>query len=395
MSKIIRTYFVGFSILAHTLLGILFVVLLSDRITDHWRWPIVKRWIAGPIDKSEVYSMDFDGFKSLPTKQWIKIHQQTPKDAVHFFRQPYAGSAFDNHRAYLLVFGGNTNSEELGNTFYTFDMSKLQWKASYPTDAISTYSINEKGFPVAGLENDHPWAINTFGGIEYDSLYDSLVIASSPQQLAPGRAIGKGLESLWASIKQHPTWTYSFIEKKWTASESNGADFYAYTMSYNSDRNVMTGFASGSVFEWSKSTWQKVARDTMNQWSTNSVYDSTHHVFVLYGGNAMKNDVYAYVSGEATTKKMPTIGERPPAGSGVPLAFHSLIGKTVAVINVGDIAQTWLYDFEKDRWERLTEADFPFNVGTNYNLEYDAVHNLIVFIANPPHEETSVWVLKI
>lgn len=378
------------------ILGVLFVMLLSERITNNWRWEGIKRAIVGNIDKSPVYMMDFDGYKSLPKNQWIKIHQQMPEDVVHFFRQPYAGSAFDNHRANLLVFGGKTNDDDFGNAIYAFDMNKLQWQTISPSDSITTYSVNEKGIPVAGLQNNHPWAINTHGGIEYDSLYDGLVIASSPQQFASNKSAGKNLESIWNSIKQNPTWSYSFIEKKWVSNESNGADFYAYTMSYNSDRDVITGFRSNGVFDFSRNSgWKKVANSNYNQWATNSVYDSANHAFILYGGNAMKNDVYVYTSGDASTKKMPTIGgERPPAGSSVPLAFHSQIKKTVAVINVGNMAQTWLYDLKKDQWERL-EADFPFNVGINYNLEYDAVHNVIVFIANPAHEETSVWVLKI
>jgi hypothetical protein len=397
MSKIIKTYFVGFSLLAHLVLGVLFITLLSERITNHWRWEGIKRAVVGNVDKSPVYVMDFDGYLSLPKNQWLKIHQQTPNDAVHFYKQPYSGSAFDNHRAHLLMFGGNTNQNEFSNAIYTFDMNKLQWHASYSPDSVATYSVNEKGFPVAGLQNNHPWAINTCGGIEYDSLFDSLVIASSPQQLSPSKAAtGKNLASIWSSIKQQPTWNYSFIEKQWKASESKGADFYAYTMSYDSDRDVMTGFTANSIFNWTRNAgWKQVAHSNINQWSINSVYDSVNHAFVIYGGNARKNDVYVYVSGESSTKKMPTIGERPPAaGSEIPLAFHSRIKKTVAVINTGDIAQTWLYDLEKDRWEKFP-ADFPFNVGTNYAMEYDAVHNLIVFIANPTHEETSVWVLKI
>lgn len=383
----------GFSLLAHLVLGVLFVTLLSERITQHWRWEGIKRAFVGNVDKSPVYVMDFDGYQSLPKNQWLKIHQQTPTDAVHFFKEPSSGSAFDHHRAHLLVFGGNTTQNAFSNTIYTFNMNKLQWHESYSSDSMTTYSVDEKGFPVAGF--NHPWAINTYGGIEYDSLFDSLVIASSPQQLAPSRAAGKNLTPIWSSIKQHPTWNYSFIGKEWTASENNGADFYAYTMSYDSDRDVMTGFAGNSVFNWTRNAgWKKVAQSNINQWSINSVYDSANHAFVIYGGNAGKNDVYSYVSGEASTKKMPTIGERPPAGSAIPLAFHGRMKKTVAVINAGEIAQTWLYDLEKDRWERLP-ADFPFNVGMNYAMEYDAVHNLIVFIANPTHEETAVWVLKI
>lgn len=395
--QIIKAYFVGSSILAHCMLMLLLIFLLSNRITDHWWWGVFKRWLAGPVDQSEVYLMAPNGFESLPTKQWIKIHQQTPKDEIHFLRQANTGSAFDNRRGYFLLFGGNTDPEDWSNTVYAFDMGSLQWHTSYPIDSPDTYAVNAKGVPVAGSKGDHPWAMYTFGGVEYDLLHDSLVVASYPKQLAPDKKHGQNFAHIWKLIKQHPTWIYSFDENKWIAGDSKNISFYPYTMTYNSDRDVITGFRPDGVFDWSGEMggWKKVANSSYSQWATNSVYDSIKHAFVLYGGNALKNDVYVYTVGDESTKKMPTPGERPPSGQSVPLAFHPKAGKTIAVVDAGETAQTWLYDLGTDRWERLVDADFPFKVGTNYNLEYDSIHNLIVFIASPPHEETAVWILKI
>ena len=97
---------------------------------------------------------------------------------------------------------------------------------------------------------------------------------------------------------------------------------------------------------------------------------------------------------------MPTPGLRPRGGCNVPLAYHAELGRSVALIDgqteTGTrMAETWLYDLGRDRWERVATADLPFSVGMNYNLEYDPTHRLLLLVAAPPGEAVAVWALRL
>lgn len=397
IKNIAKWYFVSSSFLVHCTVLLLFVFMFSDRITDHWYWHSLKRKLQGTIDTSEIYPFIYNRSDILPKNKWLKIHQQTQGEPGYFIRQAHAGSAYDTLRNRIILFGSNTHNNNWNNSLYTFDLQTLLWTEAYPEDAPETYSINAKGQAVAGINANHPWAMHTFAAIEYDRLQDSLIVASYPGHLAPNRFGGKKIKPLWQKIKQHPTWIYNFSNKYWQAFSGKSIDFFPYAIGYDTDRGVITGFRPNGIYDWlgDFGGWQKVGKKVYPQWHTNVVYDTINHIFLFYGGNKMKDDVHSYKAGDNATKKMATQGERPPGGQSVPLVFNKKLGKMVAVIDKHKKAETWLYDYSGDHWQKVTGADFPFKLGMNYNMEYDAKQDLIILIANAPDEEASVWVLKL
>ena len=154
-TSLIKMYFIIASILVHCLIIVMTVHFLSARITSHWRWPIIKRWVMGDIDKSDVYQLKFNSFDTIPRNRWVKIHQQKPEDRVHFVRQAHAGSGFDQARGKVLLFGSNTHGNDWNNTVYSFDLGTLQWTEAYPVDLPDTYTVNVEGIPVAGVKQNH------------------------------------------------------------------------------------------------------------------------------------------------------------------------------------------------------------------------------------------------
>ncbi len=394
--KLIKTYFISSSILAHCLIIVIAAYFVTDKINNYWRWPIIKRWVLGDVDKSDVYRFGVDGFKSLPRGRWIKIHQQHSDDVVHFSRQAHAGSGFDSLRSRILIFGSDTHGENWNNAVYTFDLNTLTWMQSYPLDSPASYTVNTKGFPVAGIRHNHPWAMHTFGALAYDEIHDNLLVASYPEHLSPSR-YGQNLAFLWKQIKQHPTWLYDSKSNSWRVYEGKSEHFFPYAIAYDSDRGVVTGFRPYGIFDWKGEIvgWERVGEKSYGQYHTNVVYDSVNHVFIFYGGNKLQNAVFMYKAGNKTTEKMPTIGRRPPPGQSVPLAFHKKIGKVVALVDADDEAQTWLYDYAQDQWQRLEGGDFPYKVGMNYTMEYDVRHNIVVLVSSPQNEATAVWALRL
>lgn len=49
---------------------------------------------------------------SLPSNQWVKLHEQKPDDATHFRRQAHGGSCFDSKRGRLILFGSDTHGRD-------------------------------------------------------------------------------------------------------------------------------------------------------------------------------------------------------------------------------------------------------------------------------------------
>ena len=335
-------------------------------------------------------------FESLPSGRWLKIHQQKPDDNIHFARQAYAGSGFDQQRSRLMLFGSDTHSENLNNTIYSFDLNTIQWTKAYSPDSPETYKVNSDGIPVAGIKAGHPWAMRTFGALAYDTLRDELVVASAPDYKGSNK-YGQPPVSIWTSIKNHPTWVYNTLKNKWDRYKGKSIQFTPYAVTYDIDRGVVTGFLPNGIFDWDGlvNGWTKIGDRVYGQYHTNVVYDSVNHVFILYGGNALKNSVHVYVVGDKSSKEMLTIGLRPPAGQSIPLAFHKKLGKVVALIDTGGYAQTWLYDYASDQWQRVNGADFPYSIGMNYSMEYDIRYNVIVLVSSPKNGETAVWVIRL
>ncbi len=395
VKKLLKRYFIAVSILAHCLLIVIIAVWLSHKVTESWRWPIIKRWILGDVDKTPVFPLAELGYQGLPRGRWVKIHQQKPEDAVFFKRQEHAGSGFDTLNSRLYIFGSNTHGENWDNAVYWFDMNTLRWSQSHPADRPETYSVNSLGIPVAGKQHNHPWAMHSFAAITFDILHRQLVIASYPGHLSPDR-YGQSLAGLWRQIKKQPTWLYDPAANRWQYYAGKPQQFFPYTIVYDSDRGVVTGFKPNGIFDWQGEVfgWKKIGDRAMQQWHTNGVYDSVNHVFVFYGGSAMKNAVYVYKAGDKAVEKMPTLGVRPPAGQSVPLAFHKKSGQMVALVDTENNAQTWLYDYKTDRWQRL-KADFPYSVGMNYTMEYDSRHDVVVLVSSPKYQPVAVWVLRL
>ena len=84
------------------------------------------------------------------------------------------------------------------------------------------------------------------------------------------------------------------------------------------------------------------------------------------------------------------------------MAFHPGIAKTVVLVAgtrddslPATSTETWLYDFRADEWQRVEGARLPFAIGMNYNMEYDSMHDILLFVASTGRGATAVWALRL
>ena len=340
----------------------------------------------------------------LPKGRWVKIHQQRVGDAVTFRRQSHGGSAFDSRRGRLVLFGSDTHARDWNNSPLFFDLERLEWRRLYPFDPLSSYAVTAEGLPVAGPEGDHPWAMHTFGAVTYDPAADAIVVASYPAHMVPGR-FTSALAHLWRRVQRHPTWVLRLESGQWEPLAGEPVHFFPYATAFDARRGVVVGYRNDGVYELSLAAgrWRKVVEGGLLGWGANAVYDSRNRALVVFGSHEKRNDVVVYEPATDRHRTMPTPGPRPAGANYVPMAYHPDIGRTVAVVDRaleegirsrGSMrAETWLYDLVGDAWTRVEEANLPFGVGMNYNLEFDSGHRLLLLVAAPPGELVAVWAL--
>jgi hypothetical protein len=359
--------------------------------------------IVGPMSEAKLNPKLLE----LPAGTWTKIHEQKADDAVTFKRQRHAGSAFDTRRGRIVIFGSDTHGKDWTNSPLFFDVASLKWSRLYPDDHPSTYRVNEKGIPVAGTHGDHPWAMHTFGSVEYDPVGDALVVSSYPQHLQPGRFTDV-LTDVWPQIRRHPTWILNVETGQWQPLPGKAEHFFPYATAYDIDRRLVIGYRSAGIFELDlqSGTWKQVIRKGLLRYHNNVVYDSRRRAVVVFGSSGNSNDIIVYEPATRRHLKMNTPGERPRPDQHNPMAFHIDIAKTVILVDrpeddtpTRDLrnmrAETWLYDLGKDVWTQVKSATLPFGCGMNYNMEYDPAHNVLLVVANPPEKPTAVWALRL
>lgn len=344
----------------------------------------------------------------LPVGRWVKIHQQRFSDSITFKRQRHGGSAFDSRRGQIVLFGSDTHQNKTWlNSPLFFDLAKLEWRQFYPADPLVSYQVNSDGLPVAGPNGDHPWAMHTFGAVTYDPNADAIVVASYPEHLEPGR-FTYFLESLWPQVKRHPTWALNLESGKWKAFPGDRAHFFVHGTTLDAQRGIVLGYRIDGIHELSLTSgkWRHVAENGLLGSGNSVVFDNINDVLIAYGGRGQSDDVVVFEPAAGEHKRMPTPGLRTPGGRYVPMAYHSGLAQTVAVIDrppekgSGKIlptrADTWLYEYGSDTWTLLEGAELPFAVGMNFNLEFDPGHRLLLFVATPNDQPLpAVWALKI
>ncbi|MCP5366008.1 MAG: hypothetical protein H6907_17785 [Hyphomicrobiales bacterium] len=346
---------------------------------------------------------------ATPAGEWTALYRQTAAEAALCPWQEHAGSAYDSRRHRLVVFGSDTHGTDWTNSPLFLDLDRPAWRRAHPDDAHATYRADMAGDAVAG--DGHPWAMHTFGAVEYDPDGDRLIVASHPDHLSPGR-FTDAMAGPWRHVRRHPTWTYEFGGGGWRRLPGNAVSCFAHATVLDTDRNRVVGITGTGVHElWPDprnplGPWRRVAAPGPLSWGLNAAYDSRHRAVVMFGDHRRRDTVAVYRIGGVRVETMPTLGRRPPGDRYVPLAFHPRLGVTVALVQVfpdGDFQapaarrrmETWLYDLGRDAWERLPRATLPFGWYMNYHLHYMARQDRLVLLARPPGGPVTLYTLEI
>jgi len=375
-----------------------------------------RRWVCGALAAGVAgaavpgaFVSAARAFDRLRPGRWTALHTMDMATEMAFPYQRHAGGAYDSRRHRIVLFGSDTHGSDWTNTPYVFDLRTLTWSRPYPSDAPSSYAVDNQGLPVAGPGGRRPWAMHTYGAVTYDPEADTLVVASHPAHLEPGR-FTDAMAGLWPEIRTHPTWLYRMASGVWEPFALDSVSFFARAAVFDTHRGVTVGIGHGmNTFSLrARRWWRPVVAQPPLPWGMNGVYDSRRQAVVAFGSHAWSNDVAVYETGSDAYRIMPTPGRRPPPARYAPMAYHPRQGRVVALVQrfpeggararVPDHkrrAETWLYATEADAWDVLPEATLPFGWYMNYKLFYVPPEDALVLIAQPPGEGTTVFALRL
>jgi len=343
--------------------------------------------------------------EKLEPNRWALLHEQKPGDAVRFRLQEHGGGCFDTRRGRVVLFGSNTHGKDWANSPLVFDVARMEWTRLYPDDSRETYRADEKGLAVAGGKGDHPWAMHTFGAVEYDPGRDEMVVCCYPAHMVPGR-FSDALKDVWGTVRKHPTWTFRFAENRWVPLDCDPVHFFPYATAFDPGRGVIVGYGGPGIWELGGEPrkWTKILGDPKLGWHNNMVVDTKNRAVVVFGTHQNGDEVVVYRPDTREHRVMPTPGPRPPRDQHNPMSFDESAGRTVVVVDrEGEtrekvLAETWLYDLGTDSWMRLPDATLPFGCGMNYTLFYDPRHKANLLVCSPPGKSgsaVSVFALRI
>lgn len=400
MKKILKTYFLMSGLTIHVGLAALIALALWVKFYDHWRVTQIQGWINGPADSAPIHSTSLD---HIPAGRWSKIHQMSPNDTIAFKRQRHSGSAFDQKRNRLIIFGSDTHGNDWDNSIRAFDLNTRSWLSLSEEQPFSSYRTSAAGLAISGTKDQiAPWAMHTFDSVNYDPVSDNLIVASKPEHLKPGRFKSPVSKQLWSRASSHPTWSYNFSTQRWLPLVVDKAEhFFPYASAYSDTHNTVFGFRPNGVFKLSASTrtWKKIAQSHVKGYHTQAVWDSGNGAFVIAGNHNLSNTIHIYRPGEDQTQEMTTPGIRPSGFEHSPMAYHESSGKVAFVIDTRkegkDYAETWLYTLMHDKWQLLPTADFPFHLGMNYHMQYVRALDALILFLQAPNSQPSVWLLRL
>jgi hypothetical protein len=329
----------------------------------------------------------------IEPNRWVKIHEQSPLDAVRFRRQEHGGGCFDSRRGRIVLFGSNTHGKDWTNSPLIFDVAGRRWTRLYEDDPKDTYRADVEGRAVAGAKGDHPWAMHTFGAVAYDPGRDEMIVCCWPAHMVPGR-FTDALKDVWGTAKVHPTWTFRFADQRWVPLACKPVDFFPYAVAWDCDRNVVIGYGGPGIWELGGQPrqWKKVGGPALCGWHNNAVYDSRNKALLVFGSNENSNDMIVYRPTTGEHRKMPTPGRRPPKDQHAPMCFDPHAARAVVVVDrleagadrKAGTTETWLYDLATDSWTPVPTATLPFACGMNYNMYYDPGDGVCLLVTDVP-----------
>ena len=337
---------------------------------------------------------------NLPANRWVKYHELQSGD---WWRKGHAGLAYDSTRGSLLVFGSDTHGEDWDNVVHEFIPRQREWVHHGANAHPDTYKVNNEGYPVAGDIDLAPWAMHTYDGVDYDPIFDSLVVVASPSHNPINKERPKP--------KSNPIWIYQLNKQKWSIFDDGHAkpppNYFGSATAYDK--------ANNNIFICKSGLWQlnltggaleKIGK-APNCLHRTMAFDSWRRHLYIFGSykgtsNVSRFDIGFFSEESKNWEELTPGGDHCPTYSSVPVAFDEKAGLFLLVVNdpksstdgKHDSATTFIYDPETNTYEKLIGTKLPA-AKLNFMMAWDKTHEVFFLLAGSEKDGISVWALRL
>ncbi len=318
----------------------------------------------------------------------------------HFCHFKGEGSlCYDPSANLTLYFGGCTSG--YGNNHWVYDCSADTWTQIHP----DTFKLNEKGLRYRQDPRALPPGCCCYG-ICYDSDRKvSLLVRSN------------GGATAWAGPEQPPNnliWLYDAPGRKWIFTPQNGpvrptVYLTGTRLAYdpvNKEALLVDGRTLW-VYRTAENLWRRIDTEGpapqtggLNSWA----YLARDRKFLLFRSPRGKDDpdgntTWLFDPKQKTWENV-TPQEGPCLRAGAAMAYDSLNNVAVMIGGWSEAPSkklndgTWVFDPARRTWTGLKPDPVPPIAGNVYQLAYDAVNNVFIYVTTEKSSAGFTWVYR-
>ncbi|MCE5272968.1 hypothetical protein LLH00_16950 [bacterium] len=342
---------------------------------------------------------------SLPAGRWVSL-PTTGEAAPKVF---HGGAAIVPEKGLVLFIGSDTHAPtplENGesNSVWRLDLESLTWSRDYEQDPKSGYRILPDSQCVT--ESGRPWAMHTFGDVDWDPTVGRVVVVSGPlhARFEPQERFPMFTgPNWWVSLKPSH-WEYDPDTRAWQRLETGAPNVFACGTVFDPERRVMLAHNGTSTWELDRAAGRWVLYNAPSKpgWELNPVYDSFARRVLLLGNNSGDTTLYAYDSSVHRWNVTPVEGSTLPAhGAAVAYDTRNHVLLYLAndyqdqYFNPTGRSVTFIYHSQGCRWERL-QIESPELYGMNFLMQYDPTRNVFLHFekSRDSGDRLRVWAFR-
>ncbi len=318
-----------------------------------------------------------------------------------------ASLAYDASANRTIYFGGCSSG--YGNNLWVYNCSNDIWTQIHP-DIFKYLDVEKNGKRYHKRYRENPKAVPPgccYHGTCYDS--DRKVFA-----LCRDNRGATGWAPPW--LHKRPlnnfVWLYDSATKKWIFTERNGVvpKVYITGVRWAYDRVKKECVLAGGGVLWAyktaTNTWRKITPKGPSAKPGNTscwVYMSREKKFLLFKAlkkkNPGKDTTWLYDPKEEKWENV-TPKDGPVKRGSAAMCYDSLNNVAVMIggweekpsVKLKD--GTWVFDPSKRTWTQMKTTPCPPASGNNYQMSYDMVNNVAVYVSGPRIHKPDTWVYR-
>lgn len=190
---------------------------------------------------------------------------------------PHAGSAWDNTRRTLWIFGSETHGSDMDNAVYGWRASDGLFIKQYDADDKAGYRMDANGIYWSSAAKNRPWAMHTYRRLRWVDETSEIEVMYDANEHAYVTPIFEAANQT-VSNRVPPVWYYNVVTGAWRAANfGQSAKFAFAAYIFPSARHPTYGWFTDNGATWTRMTADGTVTTASVFGKANSQYHSFLH----------------------------------------------------------------------------------------------------------------------